>query len=323
MWILLCWRFPRRFAPRNDRDGKLFEGRDNSMKKLFICVLMTVLLLTFCGCSQKEETAPTFLITENNQEFLKDGVVTGTDNYTYTYNDDGLAIYSERHQDGFLYSTTSWEYDEFGNPVKITTEGNDGIEISEYKNTLDNDGRIIKEEVYINGELLSVAESTYDEDGNEVTYVYTSYWLGETDWHKVTKTYDSKGKLICKTQHRNISEEYIIWEYEDELCVRQTTYESETDKIVEYWVYTYDKKGNQLRKSRYDEADNLSYYTEYTWDDTGRVQTERNYNADGTPRNHFDVFTYDEFGNQILQERYRDGEVYWRIRYVYEQLEAG
>ena len=65
-----------------------------------------------------------------------------------------------------------------------------------------------------------------------------------------------------------------------------------------------------------------AYYTEYTWDDTGRVQTEMSYYADGTPRNHFDVFTYDEYGNQIMQERYQDGEVYWRISYVYEQLKA-
>ena len=94
-------------------------------------------------------------------------------------------------------------------------------------------------------------------------------------------------------------------------------------EITEYWIYTYDEKGNLLRKARYDAEDNLSYYNEFTWDDTGMVKTEMSYNADGTPANHFDVFTYDEYGNQIMQERYRDGEVYWRISYVYEMLEAG
>lgn len=289
-----------------------------------IMLLMVVLLILLTGCSPKEESVPTFIMTENNQEFLKDGVVTGTDCYTYTYNEDGLAIYGERHQDGSLFSTTSWEYDEFGNPVKITTEGNDGVEISEYKNTLDEGGRILRQEMYQNGTLTSVDVYTYDEKGNELTHEYNFFSEIEemSDWRKYTKTYNRKGELTQQTLNWNFNEEYIIWDYEDGLNVRQTSYESETDKIVEYWVYTYDEKGNELRKSRYDGADNLSYYTEYTWDDTGRVQTEMSYNGDGTPRNHFDVFTYDEYGNQIMQERYRDGEVYWRISYVYEQLKA-
>ena len=294
------------------------------MKKVSVCIMIMVLLLSFCGCSQKEEALTTFIITENKQEFLEDGVITATDNCTYTYNEAGLTIYSERYQNDSLFSTTSWEYDEFGNPLKITAEGNDTVEISEYKNTLDKDGRILRQEMYQNGKLMSVDAFTYDRNGNELTHEYN--WFSENEemleWRKYTKTYNSNGVLNRKTLHWNFNNEYIIWDYEDGLCVRQTSYESETDKIVEYWIYTYDEKGNQTRKSRYDEADNLSYYTEYTWEDTGRVQTEMNYDADGTPRNHFTVFTYDEYGNQIMQERYRDGEVYWRISNVYEQLEV-
>lgn len=289
-----------------------------------IMLLLAVLLILLTGCSQKEESAPIFIMTENNQEFLEAGVVTGTDCYIFTYNEDGLAIYGERHQDGSLLSTTSWEYDEFGNPVKITTEENDTVEISEYKNTLDQDGRILRQEMYQNGTLTSADVYTYDEKGNELTHEYNWYSENEemSDWRKYTKTYNRMGELTQQTLHWNFNDEYIIWDYEDELCVRQTTYEAETDKIVEYWLYTYDEKGNEIKQSRYDAADNLEFYTEYTWDDTGRAQTKKNYNADGTPRNHFDVFTYDEYGNQIMQERYQDGEVYWRISYVYEQLKA-
>ena len=287
-------------------------------------LLLAVLLILLTGCSQKEKSAPTFIMIENNQEFLEDGIVIGTDNYSYTHNKDGLAVYSERYQDGPLVTTTSWEYDEFGNPVKITTEGNDTVEISEYKNTLDKEGHILRQEMYQNGTLTSVDVYTYDEKGNELTHEYNFVSEIEemSDWRKYTKTYNRKGELTQQTLHWNFNEEYIIWDYEDGLNVRQTSYESATDKIVEYWVYTYDEKGNELRKSRYDGADNLSYYTEYTWDDTGRVKTEMSYYADGTPRNHFDVFTYDEYRNQIMQERYQDGEVYWRISYVYEQLKA-
>ena len=294
------------------------------MKKLSMCVLTAVLLLAFGGCSPKEEPVPTFVNIENNQEFLEAGVVTGTVNVTYTYNEDGLAICSEHHQDGSLLSTTTWEYDGFGNPIEITTEGNDTVEILEYKYSLDKDGRILRQEMYQNGRLTSVDEFTYDRRGNELTHEYKLFSENEemSDWRTYTKTYDRKGVLTREVLHWNFNDEYTVWDYEDELCVRQTSYENETDKIVEYWTYTYDEKGNQIRKSRYDGVDNLSYYNEFTWDDTGLVQTEMSYNADGTPRNHFDVFTYDEYGNQIMQERYRDGEVYWRISYVYEQLEV-
>ena len=292
------------------------------MKKIML--LTTVLLILLTGCSQKEESVPTFIMIECNQEFLKDGVVTGTDCDTYTYNEDGLAIYGERHQDGSLFSTTSWEYDEFGNPVTITTEENGTVQISEYKNTLDKDGRNLRQEMYQNGRLTSVDEFTYDKRGNELTHEHN--WFSEneemSDWRKYSKTYNWKGELTQQTLHWNFNEEYIIWEYEDELCVRQTSYESGTDKIVEYWINNYDEKGNQIRQSRYDAENNLEFYTEYSWDDTGRVQTKMNYDADGTPRNHFDIFTYDEYGNQIMQERYQDGEVYWRISYVYEQLKT-
>ena len=293
------------------------------MKKISMYVLIIILLLTFCGCSPKEEVVPTFIRTENNQEFLEDGIIISVANETYDYNEAGLVVYSERYQDGTLLSKTTWEYNEFGNPSRITTEGNDTVEILECKYTLDEDGRILRQEMYQNGRLTTVDEFTYDRRGNELTHEYNLYSEDDemSEWRKYTNTYDVKGMLTRQTLHWNFNDEYIIWEYEDELCVRQTSYETDTDKIVEYWIYTYDEKGNQIQKSQYDGDNNLLFYNEYTWDNTGRIQTEMSYSADGIPRNHFNVFTYDEFGNQIMQERYQDGAVYWRISDVYEQLE--
>ena len=291
------------------------------MKKMLL--LMAGLLLFLTGCTGQEEALPVFITTAVHQEFLTDGVVTGTDDDFHTYNEDGLAIYSERHQDGTLFSKRSLEYDAQGNPVRITTEENGVVQVTEYKNSLDEAGRILRQEMYMDGKLCSADEYTYDKKGNELTHEYN--WFSEqeemSDWRKYTKTYNRKGELTRQTLHWNFNEEYIVWDYEDELCLRQTSYDSETDKITEYWIYTYDEKGNLLRQARYDAEDNLTYYNEFTWDDTGLVKTEMSYHADGTPRNHFDVFTYDEYGNQIMQERYQDGEVYWRITYVYEMLE--
>lgn len=297
------------------------------MKKkiiIMIIILIVVFLFIICHCTANEEMGPKFIVTACNQEFLEDGVVVRHDNETYTYNDEGLVVYSVSYQDGSLYSQKTWEYDEFGNPVKVITEGNDMVEIAEYKNTLDKEGRILRQEIYRNGELLSVDEFTYDRKGNELTHEYTLFSENEeaSDWRRYTKTYDWKGKLIQQTLHWNFNAEYIIWDYIDELCVRQTFYETSADKILEYWEKTYDRKGKLIRESRYDEAGNLNFYSECFWDETGRVQAKTNHDADGTLQNHSDIFTYDEYGNLVMQERCRDGKVYWKISYIYEQLKT-
>ena len=292
------------------------------MRKM-IFALATILLL-FTGCTAKEETGPQFICTACKHTFLKNGEITGTDDYFDTYDDRGLVTDSARYEDGILTEQTHWEYDESGNPVRITTEKNDTIQISEYKNTLNEDGRILRQEVYQDGSLLSIDEYTYDQRGNELTCNYTYYPADadHTDWRTYTMTYDWKGNLTRKELQWNFNDEYIIWEYADGLCIRQTSYESETDNVTEYWEYTYDQKGRNVRSSQYDGNGQLKLYNEYLYDDAARTMTRTCFYADGTVNRSSDVYTYDEYGNTIMRERLEDGEVYWRIEYTYELLET-
>ena len=286
-------------------------------------LLFVSLLLILCGCATAKEPEPKFIEIARTHEYLDDGIVTETDHYSYTYNDAGIIISSEHHQNGLLLSNESYEYDEFGALVKIITESNDTVESTEfkYKYTVDEEGRILRREEYRNGEVCFVHEFTYDKKGNELTQEQTSFSKNEDPyWRKYTKEYNRKGELIRETLHWNFNEKYIVWDYEDERCIRQTVYAEDTDKIVEYYVNTYDEKGNLIRESQYDAADNLKCYTEYTWDETGRVQTRKDYSADGTLQSDFDVLTFDEYGNEIMHERYSDGELYWKTYHIYEQL---
>jgi len=284
-------------------------------------LLFVSLLLILCGCATAKEAEPKFVVIAYNRESLNDGIVTGTDHYSYTYNDAGLMLSSEHHQNGLLLSKESYEYDEFGNTVKIITESNDTVETREFKYTMDEEGHILREEIYQNGELCFVDEFTYDKKGNELTHELTSFPKNEESiWRKYTKEYNRKGELIRETLDWNFNGEYIVWEYEDELCIRQTAYNKGNDQIEEYFVNTYDEKGNLIRESQYDAADNLKYYTEYTWDETGRVQTRRDYYADGTLESYSSVVTFDEYGNKIMGENYYDGELDMKTYYVYEQL---
>lgn len=292
------------------------------MKKIpAVFLLCASLLLILCGCSAAKEPEQKFVVVACDYEYYDDGIVTRTERYSFTYNDAGFAVDSEHHEDGLLLSKESYEYDEFGNCVKIITESNDTVETSEFKYIMDDEGRVLRQETYRNGELCFVDEFTYDKKGNELTHDMTSYPKNEeSDWRKYTKDYNQKGELIRETLHWNFNGTYIIWDYEDERCVRQTVYNTENNQIEEYVVNTYDEKGNLIRESLYGAADKLKRYTEYTWDETGRVRTRKDYSADGTLDSYSSVATFDVYGNEIMSERYYDGELYQKIYNVYEQL---
>ena len=127
-------------------------------------MLMAALVLILPGCSTKTKE-PQFISTYVHQEFLENGVVTGTDDYYYTRNEQGLVTDGERWEDGLLTEQTHWDYDDWDNPVRITTKGTIVNQISEYKNTLDENGRILHREGWTNGVLTSVREITYNRHG--------------------------------------------------------------------------------------------------------------------------------------------------------------
>ena len=90
------------------------------MKKTIL--LFTSLLFILCGCATAKEPEQKFVAIAYKTEYFTDGIVTGSDNYFYTHNDAGLVTYSEHYQDDLLLSQESYEYDEFGNLVKVIAE---------------------------------------------------------------------------------------------------------------------------------------------------------------------------------------------------------
>lgn len=292
------------------------------MRKM-IYILLAALVLMLAGCGEKVED-PKFISTACHHEFLKNGVVTGTDDFFYTCNSQGLVTDGERWQDGLLTEQTHWDYDDMGNPIRITTEGTDTAQISEYKNALDDKGRIIRQETWVNGSLSMLREITYNRQGKETSHHLTSWydWQEEPDEQSYTMTYDWKGNLSKQVLNWGDNRGIVIWEYRDGLCIHNTTYEADGNTITEYWEYTYDQQDRCIRESRYDVKGSLELYHEYVYDDAARTKTRTCYLADGTVDNYSDVYTYDEYGNEILLEKIRNGEVYWRIQYTYELLET-
>ena len=93
------------------------------MKKTIL--LFTSLLFILCGCATAKEPEQKFVAIAYKTEYFTDGIVTQTDHYSNTYNDAGLVTYSEHYQDDLLLSQESYEYDEFGNLVKVIAESNE------------------------------------------------------------------------------------------------------------------------------------------------------------------------------------------------------
>lgn len=291
------------------------------MRKM-TCLLLAALVLMLPGCGEKAEE-PQFVSTAVHQEFLNNEEVTGTDDYFYTRNGLGLVTDGERYEDGILTEQTHWEYDDWGNLLRVTTKGTDTLEITEYKNTLDKEGHILHQECWTNDVLTSVREITYNRHGKEATHHLTAWHQnGELDGSgDYTMTYNWKGELTRQVHLRDSGAEYV-WEYQNGLSVRETSYEAQTHAVTYYWEYTYDEKDRCTREAKYAGDGTLELYHEYVYDDEARTKTRTCYLSDGTVDNYSDVYTYDEYGNEILLERLRDGEVYWRIQYTYELLET-
>lgn len=309
-----------------------------------------LLLLVLTGCAPKKEE-PQFVNTATHQEFLENGIITGTNDYYAPVDDRGLVIGVEEYSNGVLTFRSSFAYDSFGNVIQVTEEKDGTSKTSEYKNTLDEKGRILRQEIWSEGTMLSFEEHSYDRKGNE-THHHSSLWNQieqETDWRTHTMEYDRKGNLIRKELHWNFNDEYIVWEYENGQCIRQTSFQEETglvtekqentydkngnqtgttyhnpvtDKVTERWEYAYDEQGRCIRETRYGKTGEPEMYREYAYDDEARTMTSTPYNTKGMLHESHDVYHYDEYGNEILRERYEDGEVYWRISFTWERLET-
>ena len=291
------------------------------MRKMLFTLLAVLILCS--GCAAGEDAAPQFIRTYSHQDHLTNGVVTGTNDFYYQFNSQGLVTCLETYRDDTLFSRSTWEYDEFGNIIHHTEEQDGTIKEYDYKIELDEAGRMLRQEIWLGDVRTRLREITYNRQGEETTHHVTAWHEdGQLDGSgDYTMTYNWKGQLTRQVHLLASGAEYV-WEYQDGLCVRETSYEAESHAITYYWEYTYDEKDRCIRQARYAGDGTLELYHEYVYDDTARTKTRTCYLADGPVDNYFDVFTYDEHGNQIMQERYEDGEVYWRIQDTYELLET-
>lgn len=199
-----------------------------------------------------------------------------TENWDYlVYDDQGNIIQGVVYESNFEFGSTNdhwynWEYD--------------------------NDGKLIKQEMYYswNEEPCIVTEYEHDETGNVVIGIEHSYseWSDE-EIEKCVFEYDGSGNLVKKIkkyEHDNTYKTYGIYEYQ------------------------YDANGNKVKMTYYFYED-LQNCKEYIYDNNGILVEEKLYTYVGD-KEYCDEYKYeyDDKGN-LIRRRANNRDLSWAYEY--------
>jgi len=297
------------------------------MKKMLILALSATLSLSFWGCSQKaEDPENPFRPVSYQNEFFENGVLTSHDRTEYHYNEQGFQTEGLMYENGVLMTTKQYEHDAFGNILRVTSTSEDGTTVHDINLTLDDQNRVLRSEESVDGVLSYIMEYTYDKNGNVLTETYTVMDNGVEDHVRHREmTYNRKGELIREIL-RSQDGTYTRYDYEDGKEVKASRYDS-SDELLSYREFTYSEAGQLIQESSYtcerngdSRTTRLTKYHIYTYDESGLTVTKTSHYTEDRPYEHHTVSTYDEYGNELLHERYRDGELYWRITQEFERI---
>ena len=228
------------------------------------------------------------------------------------------------------------EYDIKGNLIKeISYYTNGEVEhISQYKY---NDAGLLEEEILINEEGSVDERKKFEYNANNK--VEKEYLFYQDDSFDTTiHTYDGSFNLIKKSTKDSDGEmesekEYI---YENNLLISETYTDNEKN-VISKKNYSYNDQGKQLTVKEYDGVNDVEINIEFVYNENG-VRTDKiTTNKKGQVMEHvfyeenekgqliemvdhtpfaknITVFTYDEKGNNILQEeKNNQGELNNRI----------
>lgn len=258
------------------------------MKKWLSLLLAAFMLLSLAACTGEKEENPYRMKTQTIDRYLV-GERTSQMKFSYRYDEEGYLAQTVYSLDGEMTETDTFENDAYGNIVRCTLKSADGAtHIYEYKLTLDAKHRIIREEAYWDGRLDGITEMAYDRQGNQTQLNITRIYVDTEDlisW--VDYAYDSSGNLIEETKRWNDGDSSIT--KSNATNVSRTAYQYEDGKCV--------------RSETYGSKDKLVSYSEYTYDETGLIQTQLHYEADGSEDGKT-INTYDEYGNLLVCEIY-------------------
>lgn len=209
------------------------------------------------------------------------------------YNDDGTLARKE-------YKTTGKIYGYHIQDFEVTYEYNDNAQLVSYKRvSFSDEGEESRKEItqyeYENGHLVSDGNRTYDY--NDDAAPFYEYVVNVSDSHSsadvsIKKCFYDENRVLISEKNES-SETIVNYEYENGVLTGSTA----TDK----WGYCthYDADGNRL----YETDSDGNYIFRYTYNEHGDQLSYEEW-KDGKPRSkNTSSYVYDENGNRVSLEK--------------------
>ena len=236
----------------------------------------------------------------------------------FTNDAEGNCLTEEIHvKKGSYYRFTEYEIDEYGNAIKAKEfdRKKNLTRTGEYEYSDPENGTLLKTTYYNrDGSLQSVSE--YNEDGEEIHYIYySSYDKGS---YQERKTDYSEEGLITGSEYRYYDssgkmEWYELDKYNEKGGHTKTERYSNSDVLER--ISEFNISGNEVKSTDYNKG-KVTYYTERIYDDKGDLTESNRYHANGS----LSYQTLYQDGRQIKSNSYGDsGNLYDYTEYVYDE----
>lgn len=226
----------------------------------------------------------------------------------------------------------------FWTEKKVTTADGGSV----YKRTYDEKGNLLTDTFASNDGKGSHGSSfTYDAEGKMLTHdTYDNYSTGHAEF-----TYDAAGRKVAET-FSNSAGYFATAEYiyrEDGLPAEWTLH---YDKAEDRTTYTYDDKGNLLKKqeiitingkviqettvewtynengNKLSETNSGGFRSEWTYDDRGNILSCTDMDNDGTIRGGI-LYEYDDQNRLLLEYLFENDPKAPTEKFIYEYDETG
>lgn len=243
------------------------------MKKVIALVMAMVCVFSIAGCAKTEKVENPYRIkTQIHETYRLDS--TQTIRTEYIYDENGWLVETQTYDNEEWWYTTKFVLDENGNNHGSEKVAANGDIITEVMLTVDEQGRMLTSESYVNGELQETTEYGYNDDGQLSKRYSTAIDMfgGENRILYIDNTYDRDGNLI---------REDIRYEPQNETA---------------YNLYIYEK-GQLVREESY-VGDRLDVYKDYTFDESGLIQTALTKKGKTFIQTKH-ITTFDEYGNPV------------------------
>jgi len=289
------------------------------MKRLLSITLVLLLLLS--GRAEKAPEKPENPLRLHSmlyEYYNADNVVYQTEEITYTYSPEGIrnggsGVIKEGDK---VISESTYEFDEYGNELrKVSTTG----DVTEQKLTLNDDHRPIRKEQYINGQLRSITEQSFDEAGRE-TRLFISRVMPDMPNadSEILREFDKEGNLIrVDTSWDDTPYGYELYHYTDGKLMQVTGYDA-TDALVAQVDFTYDDSGQLVLENHQDFSGGSRQEVRCTYSDEICTRETTVFPSTGTDPFLTRVDRIDQWGNLLMTESMQGERMALRLTYTYE-----